>query len=409
MAIFTIFAKLSPTMTTYPQIILKPGKEGPVMRFHPWIFSGAIDKTVGKPAEGDIVECFSSTGTYLATGHCMPGSLAVKLFSFKRQEINRAFWHSKIKAAWQVRKAVGLIDNPLTNAYRLVHNEGDNMPGLIVDVYGAMAVLQAHSTGMHDIRQTLAEIIVAASEGRITAVYDKSAEAIRKMTGRIIDDGFLIGDIGECEVQENGHRFFVDAVAGQKTGFFLDQRESRELLTHYARGRNVLNMFGYTGGFSVYAAKAGARMVHTVDSSASAIGIAEKNLKLNGFNSPEYACITADARKYTDTMEQGLYDLIVLDPPAYAKNVASRIQALKGYRTINAIALAKVKSGGILFTFSCSQVVDRQMFTSAVTAAAIDAGRQVRIIHHLSQPPDHPVNIFHQEGEYLKGLVLLVD
>jgi 23S rRNA (cytosine1962-C5)-methyltransferase len=396
-------------MTTYPQIILKPGKEGPVMRFHPWIFSGAIDKTIGKPVEGDIVECFSSTGAYLATGHCMPGSLAVKLFEFKRQEIDKAFWLSKINAALQVRKSVGLIDNPLTNAFRLVHNEGDSMPGLIVDVYGALAVLQAHSTGMHDIRQTLAEAIVTASEGKITAVYDKSAEAIRKMTGRIVDDGFLVGEMGECEVQENGHRFIIDALAGQKTGFFLDQRENRELLAQYASGRNVLNMFGYTGGFSVYAAKAGAKIVHTVDSSAPAIVMAEKNMKLNGFDSKEYACITADARKYIDTMEQGLYDLIVLDPPAYAKNVASRNQALKGYRIINALALAKIKSGGILFTFSCSQVVDRQMFTSAVTAAAIDAGRQVRIIHHLSQPPDHPINIFHQEGEYLKGLVLMVD
>jgi 23S rRNA (cytosine1962-C5)-methyltransferase len=396
-------------MTSYPQIILKPGKEGIVLRFHPWIFSGAIEKTIGKPAEGDIVECFSSSGAYLATGHCMPGSLAVKLFTFKRQEINKEFWYSKIKEDWQVRKSIGLTDNPDTNAYRLVHNEGDSMPGLIVDVYGTLAVLQAHSTGMHDIRQTIAEAIVATSEGKITSVYDKSSDAIRKMTGRIVEDGFLVGSAGECEVLENGHRFHVNAVTGQKTGFFLDQRENRELLARYAGGKNVLNMFGYTGGFSVYAASAGASVVHTVDSSAPAIAIAEKNMKLNGFDAPEYACIVADARKYIETMEHGQYDVIVLDPPAYAKNVASRSQALKGYRTINAMALAKIKSGGILFTFSCSQVVDRQMFTSAVTAAAIDAGRQIRIIQHLSQPPDHPVNIFHQEGEYLKGLVLLVD
>ena len=396
-------------MTKYPQIILKPGKEGPVLRFHPWIFSGAIEKTIGKPAEGDIVECFSSAGAYLATGHCMPGSLAVKLFTFKRQEIDKTFWDSKIREIWQVRKSIGLSDNLNTNAYRLVHNEGDSMPGLIVDVYGNLAVLQAHSSGMHDIRHTLAEAIVSVSEGKITIVYDKSAEAIRKMTGRVVNDGFLVGDIGECEVLENGHHFHVNAVTGQKTGFFLDQRENRELLAHYAEDKTVLNMFGYTGGFSVYAAKAGAKVVHTVDSSAPAIAIAEKNLKLNGFDAPEYACIVADARKYIETMEFGQYDLIVLDPPAYAKNVASRNQALKGYRTINAMALAKIKSGGILFTFSCSQVVDRQMFTSAVTAAAVDAGRQVRIIQHLSQPHDHPVNIFHQEGEYLKGLVLLVD
>ena len=379
------------------------------MRFHPWIFSGAIEKTAGKPAEGDIVECFSSSGAYLASGHCMPGSLAVKLFTFKRQEINKEFWYSKIKEVWQVRKSIGLTDNPDTNAYRLVHNEGDSLPGLIVDVYGTIAVLQAHSTGMHDIRQTLAEAIVSLSEGKINTVYDKSADAIKKMTGRTVADGFLVGSIGECEVLENGHRFNVNAVTGQKTGFFLDQRENRELLARYAGGKDVLNMFGYTGGFSVYAAKAGAKVVHTVDSSAPAISIAEKNMNLNGFTTPEYACIVADARKYIETMEFGQYDVIVLDPPAYAKNVASRNQALKGYRTINAMALAKIKSGGILFTFSCSQVVDRQMFTSAVTAAAIDAGRQVRIIQHLSQPPDHPVNIFHQEGEYLKGLVLLVD
>jgi 23S rRNA (cytosine1962-C5)-methyltransferase len=396
-------------MTIYPQIILKPGKEAPVLRFHPWIFSGAILKTVGKPAEGDIVECFTASGSYLATGHCMPGSLAVKLFTFKKQEVNRDFWFAKIKEAWQVRKTVGLTDNAHTNAYRLVHHEGDNMPGLIVDVYGAMAVLQAHNAGMHDIRQVLAEAIIAVSDGKITSVYDKSAEAIRKMTGRVVSDGFLMGNVGDCVVLENGHSFRVNAVTGQKTGFFLDQRENRELLARYAKGRNVLNMFGYTGGFSVYAAKAGATMAHTVDSSAPAIEIALENMRMNGFDSPEFGCFTADARKYFETMEQAQYDVIVLDPPAYAKNVASRIQALKGYRSINALALAKIKPGGILFTFSCSQVVDRQMFTSAVTAAAVDAGRQVRIIHHLSQPPDHPINIFHQEGEYLKGLVLLVE
>ncbi len=396
-------------MTTYPQIILKPGKEGPVVRFHPWIFSGAIAKTVGNPSEGDIVECFSASGKYLATGHCMPGSLAVKLFTFERQEINQHFWQKKIEMAWRVRQAVGLTQHPLTNAFRLVHNEGDNLPGLIIDVYGEMAVLQAHTTGMHDTRQQLAEAVLKAGNGRITTVYDKSAEAIRKMTGRKVEDGFLAGNTGACEVLENGHRFFVDAVCGQKTGFFVDQRENRECLARFAAGRNVLNMFGYTGGFSVYAAKAGARQVHTVDSSAPAIAMAARNMQLNGFGGPEYECIVADARKYIENMQQDQYDLVILDPPAYAKNVASRNQALKGYRTLNALALAKIKSGGILFTFSCSQVVDRQMFTSAVTAAAIDAGRQVRIIQHLSQPADHPINIFHQEGEYLKGLVLMVE
>lgn len=396
-------------MTNYPQIILKPGKESPVLRFHPWIFSGAIGKTVGNPAEGDIVECFSSKGAYLATGHCMPGSLAVKIFTFKRQEIDKAFWYTKVNEAWLLRKSLGVAGNTGTNAYRLIHNEGDSMPGLIVDVYNKIAVLQAHSSGMHDIRQNIAEAIIAVSKGEITTAYDKSADAIRKMTGRIVNDGFLVGNIPECEVLENGYRFNINVVSGQKTGFFLDQRENRELLAKYARDRHVLNMFGYTGGFSVYAAKAGAKVVHTVDSSLPAITLAEKNLALNGFSATEFACYTADARQYLENMQQGQYDVIVLDPPAYAKNVANRNQALKGYRTINALALAKIRSGGVLFTFSCSQVVDRQMFTSAVTAAAVDVGRQVRIIHHLSQPPDHPVNIFHQEGEYLKGLVLLVE
>jgi len=396
-------------MTIYPQILLKPGKETPVLRFHPWIFSGAIDKTVGKPAEGDVVECFTSKGEYLATGHCMPGSLAVKLFTFKRQKIDKEFWFQKVKAIWEIRKSLNFTSNPSTSAYRLIHNEGDSMPGLIVDIYGNLAVLQAHTIGMHDIRQTLADAIVAASEGIITTVYDKSSEAIRKMTGHQVNDGFLAGNVGECEIQENGLRFHINAVTGQKTGFFLDQRDNRQLLAHYSKGRNVLNMFGYTGGFSVYAANAGAKTVHTVDSSAPAIAIAQGNMKLNGFDSSDYKCVAADARKYIETMEHAQYDVIILDPPAYAKNVASRNQALKGYRTINALALAKLKSGGILFTFSCSQVVDRQMFTSAVTAAAVDAGRQVRVIQHLSQPADHPVNIFHQEGEYLKGLVLLVD
>ena len=396
-------------MTTYPKIILKPGKEFPVLRFHPWIFSGAIQSTVGNPAEGDVVECFSASGDYLATGHCMPGSLAVKLFSFNRLEINDQFWFSKINEAWQVRKALRLTDNTSTNAYRLIHNEGDNMPGLIVDVYGNMAVLQAHSIGMHDIRQLLADAIITVSEGKITSVYNKSSDAIRKMTGHSVDDGFLAGDNAECNVLENGLLFHINAITGQKTGFFLDQRDNRQLLAHYSKGKSVLNMFGYTGGFSVYAAKAGALLVHTVDSSAPAIAIAKENMKLNGFDSPQYDCIVADARKYIDSMADGQYDLIILDPPAYAKNLASRTQALKGYRSINAEAIAKIKSGGMLFTFSCSQVVGRAMFTSAVTAAAVDAGRQVRIVHHLSQPADHPVNIFHQEGEYLKGLVLLVE
>jgi 23S rRNA (cytosine1962-C5)-methyltransferase len=397
------------SMKKYPQIILQPGKEGPVKRFHPWIFSGAIAETKGHPAEGDIAECFSASGEYLATGHCMPGSLAMKLFTFRRQEINAEFWQRRIQQAWDVRTAAGLTTDAGTNAFRLVHNEGDSLPGLIIDVYDQLAVIQAHTTGMHDARMLLAEAVLNVSQGKITSVYDKSSESMRKMTGRTVEDGFLAGSVAECEVLENGNRFRVNAVQGQKTGFFLDQRENRQFVASLASGRKVLNMFGYTGGFSVYAARAGATEVHTVDSSVPAIALADINMKLNGFEGTAYPSVVSDARKYLENAGAGEFSLIILDPPAYAKNIASRNQAMKGYRSINALALQKIAPGGILFTFSCSQVVDRQMFTSAVTAAAIDAGRRVRIIRQLSQPPDHPLNLFHQEGEYLKGLVLAVD
>ena len=391
------------------KVFLKAGKEGPVKRFHPWIFSGAIAGVSANPNEGDVVECYANDGSFLAVGHFMNGSLAVKLFSFKKETIDEDFWYRKVESAFMVRQTLWLTSLEHTNAYRLIHNEGDQMPGLIVDVYGCLAVLQAHSLGMYDIREWLANAIVKLSNGAITHVYDKSAEAIKKMTGKQVVDGFLIGNAAIMEVLENGNKFIVNAVVGQKTGFFLDQRESRALLARYSKDKKVLNMFGYTGGFSVYAAKAGATLVHTIDSSASAIATASENMLLNGFINENYACTVSDARRYLDEMPDSFYDLIILDPPAYAKNIASRNQALKGYRSLNSHAFSKIKSGGILFTFSCSQVVDRQMFTSAVTAAAIDAGRKVRILHHLSQPADHPINIFHQEGEYLKGLVLLVE
>lgn len=391
------------------RIILKPGKELPLLRFHPWVFSGAIQNVVGRPGEGDVVECYTANGIYLATGHFMQGSLAVKLFSFIQKEIDDAFWYQKIENAWNMRKKLGLTDNIHTNAFRLIHNEGDLMPGLIVDVYGNLTVIQAHTLGMHQLRHVFAKAIIEISKGKITAVYDKSAEAIRKMTGVLMNDGYLVGEQTRNEVLENDHHFVIQAETGQKTGFFVDQRENRQLLSEYSKGSKVLNLFGYTAGFSVYAANAGANLVHTVDSSAPAINTAGENMKLNGFSGDEFACTVADARRYMENMEFGFYDLIILDPPAYAKNVSSRNQALKGYRSLNALALSKIKPGGIIFTFSCSQVVDRQMFTSAVTAAAIDIGRQVQILHHLSQPPDHPVNIFHLEGEYLKGLVLRVE
>jgi 23S rRNA (cytosine1962-C5)-methyltransferase len=392
----------------YPKIILKPGKELPVLRFHPWIFSGAISLVSEGLQDGDVADIFSSSGKYLATGHFQDSSIAVKIFTFEQQTIDKNFWFNQLAKAYRLREQSGLINNADTNCYRLVHNEGDSLPGLIVDVYNSVAVMQAHSTGMYRLRETIAEVILQLFGNRIKGVYNKSSETLFKNTGMRTMNGWLTGTGGNIVSKENSCSFQVDIESGQKTGFFLDQRENRQLVADYATGRDVLNMFGYTGGFSVYAAKAGANLVYTVDSSASAIETAVANLEMNGFSSERYACSVADARKFLETMDADLFDLIILDPPAYAKNVASRTQALKGYRTLNALALKKIRSDGILFTFSCSQVVDRQMFTSVITAAAVDAGRKVSIIRHLSQPPDHPVNIFHQEGEYLKGLVLAV-
>ncbi len=396
-------------MASYSKVILKQGKEEPVLRFHPWIFSGAIKEIRGDFAEGDIVEVFSQKEQYLATGYLLSGSIAVKLFSFRQQAVDDKFWESKIRQAFNLRQDLGLTASGTTNTYRLIHNEGDSIPGLIVDIYNNLAVIQAHSVGMYQLRGVISGAIQNIYGKKITTVYDKSTESLRKMTGFKSVDSFLLGSDSEFEVKENGNRFLVNPVSGQKTGFFLDQRENRQLISRYAKGRDVLNMFGYTGGFSVYAAAAGAKLVHTIDSSAPAIEAADRNLALNGFDPSVHESTVADARRFLDSMDAGRYDLIVLDPPAFAKNLDSRRQALKGYRAINAAAIKKIRPGGILFTFSCSQVVDRQTFTSAVTAAAIDAGRQVRILHHLSQPPDHPVNIFHQEGEYLKGLVLRVE
>jgi len=396
-------------MKRYPKVILRKGKEVPVKRYHPWIFSGAVLKIEGDYKEGDIAEIYSSEGQYLATGYLLSGSIAVKLLTFEQQEINKEFWKHKILKAYDLRHSIGLTDSDVTNAFRLVHYEGDSMPGLIIDLYGELAVIQAHSAAMYDNRIIFSEILQELFHGRITAIYDKSAESLRKMTGLKVTDGFLYGKGAEFRIVENGHDFIVNPVEGQKTGFFLDQRENRLMLGRYAQDKTVLNMFGYTGGFSVYAAKAGASIVHTVDSSRSAIDMAEKNAGLNGVRSNQHKGIVGDAMEYLSAMEPGSYDLIILDPPAYAKNFESRHRAFKGYQTLNTQALKKIQSGGLLFTFSCSQVVDRNSFLSILTASAIDAGKTVSVLHHLSQPPDHPINIFHQEGEYLKGLVLRVE
>lgn len=393
----------------YARVVLKTGKDGPIRRFHPWIFSGAVAGVSSPLTEGDTVECFAHNGQYLGTGHWADGSLCLKIFSFERAEIDADFWHRKVRRVIEQRMQIGLPKPGITNAFRLIHHEADGFPGLTVDVYDRLAVVQAHTQGMYLARTHIARALIEASGGMLQHVYDKSAAGMEKMgfTGRT--DGLLAGSEHSAIILENGHRFAVDASTGQKTGFFLDQRDNRQLLSRYAEGRKVLNMFGYTGGFSVYAAKAGATTSLTVDSSGRAIALAEENLRLNELDPLQHQCIVADARPFLEKNLPGDFDLVILDPPAFAKNVHSKQQALKGYRSLNRLALAGMKAGTMLFTFSCSQAVDRSAFNSVLAAAAIDAGRKVKILHQLAQAADHPVNPFQPESEYLKGLVLWVE
>ncbi len=401
-------------MTALPTICLLPRKEESVKRFHPWIFSGAIASITGKPVEGDLVQVLSSTLEMLGVGHYEKGSIAVRMLSFDADTVVDArFWEERLTAAFRLRKALGLIrydDSASRNTvYRLVHGEGDGLPGLIVDVYGHTAVLQAHSVGMHRVRTELAQAIVAASSDSIRTVYYKSDSTLPFKAGLESADGFLIGS-GQAEAeQENGLLFLPDWIKGQKTGFFIDQRENRSLLEKYAAGRRVLNMFCYSGGFSLYAMRGGAAVVHSVDSSARAIHMLEKNMELNYAGDSRHESQTTDAFRFLDSMEAGAYDLIVLDPPAFAKHRKVLRNALIGYRKLNAVAIRKIAPGGVLFTFSCSQAVSREEFRLAVFTAAASAGRKVRILHQLTQPADHPINIYHPEGEYLKGLVLYVE
>ncbi len=390
------------------KIFLGKGRDEAVRRFHPWIFSGAIQKAEGKPEDGDVVEVFDNSGNYLATGHACTGSIAVKLFHFGPERPGNNFWAAKLAKALRLRQDTGFTGNPGNNAYRLVFSEGDGMPGLVIDFYNGVAVVQAHSTGMYLLRHELAEALKQVYGNDLIAVYDKSAEALGKSGAQSDGDGFLYGTSGQIEILENGHKFSIDFVNGQKTGFFLDQRDNRALLGHYAKGRKVLNLFCYTGGFSVYALAAGASHVTSLDSSRKAMDTLETNLQLNGFGGNQHESIVADAKSYLGTMPED-FDLIVLDPPAFAKHHADRHKALQGYRFINASAMKKIKPGGMLFTFSCSQAINREMFSSMAMSAALEAGRNAQILHHLGHSADHPVSIFHPEGEYLKGLVLRVE
>lgn len=394
----------------FAKIILKPKKEESLLRFHPWVFSGAIQKIIGNPCEGDVVDVYTCQEQYLATGHYQIGSIAVRVLSFEGEHPDKAFWKRRISEAYLLRKTLGLAENPTNNTYRLVHGEGDCLPGLIIDIYDKTAVLQAHSVGMHLVRKEIAETIVEVMEGKVKNVYYKSETTLPFKANLDSEDGYLIGECdNECLAMEYGLKFHVDWLRGQKTGFFVDQRENRSLLEKYAPGRSVLNMFCYTGGFSFYAMRGGAKLVHSVDSSAKAIDLTNKNVELNFPDDSRHDAFATDAFKYLDDMEKDKYDLIILDPPAFAKHREVLRNALQGYKKLNAKAFEKIKKGGILFTFSCSQAVNKEQFRLAVFSAAAMSGRNVRILHQLTQPADHPINIYHPEGEYLKGLVLYVE
>ena len=394
---------------SYIKIQLKPGKEESLKRFHPWVFSGAIDRVQEQPQEGDVVEVIDSKGKFIGYGHCQIGSIAVRILTFEQELIDFNFWKKRLQVAFELRKGLGLVDGERNNTYRLVHGEGDYLPGLIIDVYGQTAVMQAHAPGMHFVREELAKALVEVAGADIQNVYYKSETTLPYKADLGAENGYLIGGDDHCDIAiENGLKFHVDWLKGQKTGFFVDQRENRSLLEKYSNGRSVLNMFCYTGGFSFYAIRGGAKVVHSVDSSAKAIDLTNKNVELNFPEDKRHEAYAEDAFKYLDRMGDQ-YDLIILDPPAFAKHRKVLKNALQGYRKLNAKAFEKIKSGGLLFTFSCSQVVTKEEFRLAVFSAAAASGRRVRIIHQMTQPIDHPINIYHPEGEYLKVLVLYVE
>ena len=392
----------------YKKVYLKRGKEESLKRFHPWIFSGAIQKADGGLEEGEVVRVITSEGDFIAVGHYQIGSIAVRVLSFSDVDIDDMFWQSRLESAFQMRRSIGIVDDPHNNTYRLVHGEGDNIPGLVIDIYGNTAVMQAHSVGIHQERMAIAKALVGVAGDRIANVYYKSETTLPYKAELGQEDGFIIGGSDDNLAMENGLKFHVDWLKGQKTGFFVDQRENRLLLEHYARGRKVLNMFCYTGGFSVYALRGGAKLVHSVDSSSKAVELVRANVELNFPGDSRHEAFCEDAFKFLDNAD-GRYDLIILDPPAFAKHRAVLHNALKGYIRLNAKAFEKIQPGGILFTFSCSQVVTKDHFRNAVFTAAAMSGRKVRILHQLHQPADHPINIYHPEGEYLKGLVVYVE
>lgn len=397
------------------KVILKKGREESLYRFHPWVFSGAVAQLNGTPDEGDIVAVHSSDGRFLACGHWQVGSIAVRILSFDSDVLSPDFWDIMLSRALAVREAVSLAvpGSAVTNCYRLVHGEGDNLPGLIIDYYDGVCVLQAHSVGMFRAKRQITDALVRVYGDRLKAVYDKSSGTAPFKAGLELVDGYMYRredfDMNEAVVLENGHKFIVNWTEGQKTGFFLDQRENRALVGKYASGRNVLNLFCYTGGFSIYALASGALHVDSVDSSRKAMAMVERNVALNGFSPQSHTGLCCDAIDYLKDVPEGKYDMMIVDPPAFAKHRGALKNALRAYQRLNAAAISKIASGGLIFTYSCSQVVDKEAFALAVFSAAAQCGRSVRILDRLNQPADHSVNIYHPEGEYLKGLLLYVE
>jgi 23S rRNA (cytosine1962-C5)-methyltransferase len=390
------------------RVVLKKGKEESLLRFHPWIFSGAIADIKGTPDEGDIVDVYTHDGKWIAVGHIQVGSIAVRVLSFRQETIDSDFWYRRLKVAYDLRSSLGLTDREDHNIYRLVHGEGDNLPGLVIDIYGHTAVIQAHSVGMHCNRMDIAEALMLVMGDRLNGIYYKSETTLPFKADIERGNGYIMGGPSDDTPLEYGMKMPVDWINGQKTGLFIDQRENRALLERYSKGRSVLNMFCYTGGFSLAALRGGAKLVHSVDSSARAIELTEGGVEDNFPGDTRHAAFAEDAFRFLERMDS-IYDLIILDPPAFAKHKDALKHALIGYRRLNQKAMEKIQPGGILFTFSCSQVVSKEQFRTAVFTAAAQAGRSVKILYQLHQPADHPINIFHPEGEYLKGLVLSVE
>lgn len=389
------------------KIVLKKGKEASILRFHPWVFSGAIAEKPVALRDGDVVEVYDTRDQYLATGHFQNGSIMVRICSFEKANLKQNFWNRKIQKTYSLRQSLHL-EQYQTNCYRLIHGEGDGLPGLIIDIYSTTAVIQCHSIGMYYEREKIAKALRQVFGEQINSIYDKSATALPTDFGKTVQNDYLLGAGKDEIVLEYGHQFAVNWISGQKTGFFLDQRENRKLLSSYAKGRKVLNAFCYSGGFSIYALKAKAELVHSVDISQKAIDLTEENVRLNQPFTGNHQSFTSDVMAFIKNSTEN-YDLMIVDPPAFAKSLKKRHKAVQGYKRLNSLALQKITRDGILFTFSCSQVVDEKLFYNTIVAAAIEAKRKVRVLHRLTQPADHPVSLFHPEGSYLKGLVLFVE